>query len=187
MIPLAGSAAGWLLPRAIAQTAFAAAPPRLRGWLSREICSLRGRRMLAQARARVPAVLATLPPDSEAPTWRVHRAEWTESDLAVIGVGPAGGPRVIVKLARSSVGAAGLQRQSAVLAALRADPALGAWRSYLPTLLARGEVDGQPYSVEGALPGRDMRRLLTQAPRRASMALFFAATAIAELHRRTLR
>src|SRR5438105_1289817 len=63
LTPTAGSASTWLLP--VARTAFSVTPPRLRGWLSREMGSLRGRGMLAQARAHVPAILATLPPDPE--------------------------------------------------------------------------------------------------------------------------
>jgi aminoglycoside phosphotransferase (APT) family kinase protein len=191
MTPRSRSASGWFLPLSVAQPAFAATPPPLRRWVSRELRALRNRRALAQACAHVPAILATLPPEPEAPplnTWRVHRSEWTESDVAVISVGPPGAPAALVlKLARADAGATALRRQSMVLGALRAAPALGAWRSLLPAMLSQGEVDGHLYSVEGALPGRDMRRVLSGSPGQKDAVLFSAAEAIAELHRRTAR
>ncbi|HET8630677.1 MAG TPA: phosphotransferase [Thermomicrobiales bacterium] len=148
----------------------------------------RDRRALARARALAPAILAALPPLPGAPSpvgWRVRRAQWAESGMAVLAVGPPGRPAAaVLKVPATAAGAAGLRRQAATLATLRADPRLAGWAGLLPECLAAGEVGGRYYLAERALPGRPAAAALTDPAARAPF-LAAAAAAIGELHRRT--
>lgn len=136
----------------------------------------------------VAAVMSTIPPQIDAPhprRWAVHRVEWTHTQTVVISVGPVGQPALaVLKLPHTEHGVVSLRRQRAGLSALQGDPRLGDWSALLPAPLAEGEVDGQPYWIERALPGRDMRSLLYDAAARAR-ARQAAADAITLLHRRT--
>ncbi|HEX5505365.1 MAG TPA: aminoglycoside phosphotransferase family protein [Thermomicrobiales bacterium] len=161
--------------------------PRLLPPLGRARRRWRDRRALARARALAPALLAALPPpDGAVPaTWRVRRAQWAESEVAILIVGPPGRPATaVLKLPVTAAGAAGLLRQRATLATLRADPRLRGWSALLPECLAAGEVAGRFYLVERALPGHPATDALAG---RAASAPFLraAADAIGELHRRT--
>jgi Ser/Thr protein kinase RdoA (MazF antagonist) len=60
----------------------------------------------------------------------------------------------VLKVARHDRSSAALQRQTEVLARLRADDRLATWRSLLPLLLASGVVADRTFLLEGRLPGR---------------------------------
>jgi aminoglycoside phosphotransferase (APT) family kinase protein len=72
----------------------------------------------------------------------------------------------------------------AVLAALLADLGSCEWTTILPNPLAQGEIAGQAYVVERALPGRQAQGLLSDPVARTRLQTAAAAT-IGELHRRT--
>jgi len=69
---------------------------------------------------------------------------------------------------------------------LRADPRIGDFVRLIPTPLGHGEIEGQAYAVERALPGVEARLLLSRPQARAAI-VRGAAAAIAELHQRTGR
>lgn len=169
---------------AIAATRPRSIPRLVRGRLS----NARKRRDLARASSVVPAILAAIPPQADASppaAWRVVRAEWTLTDVAVIAVGPAGRPpSAILKLPHTPEGIASVRRQRSIQAALRADPRLGDWHNFLPTPLAQGTVAGRVFTVEQALPGRTAEILLPDRAACVRMQSASAAT-IGQLHRRT--
>lgn len=146
------------------------------------------RHALRQVVAMAPAILRTLPPLPGLPApenWRVGRADWTLTDVIVLAIGPAGGaPAAIIKLPRSAAGAESLRQQAAILSTLRADERLADWLNLTPEPLASGQLNGQPYFVERALPGIEARLLLYD--RAAEERLHRAAVqALAPLHQRT--
>lgn len=146
------------------------------------------RHALRQVVEKTPAILRAVPPLPGLPapeTWRVGRADWTLTDVIVLAVGPEGSaPAAIIKLPRSAAGAESLRQQATILGALRADERLADWLTLTPELLASGQLDGQPYFVERALPGIEARLLLHD--RAAEERLHHAAVqVVASLHRRT--
>ncbi|NPV65884.1 MAG: aminoglycoside phosphotransferase family protein [Anaerolineae bacterium] len=158
--------------------------PRLgkswRRWINRHAL----RRVVGMA----PAILRALPPLPGLPgpeTWRVGRVDWTLTDVIVLAVGPEGSaPAAIIKLPCSATGTESLRCQAAILSMLRADERLTAWLALTPEPLASGQLDGQPYFVERALPGIEARLLLHD--RAADERLHRAALrTITQLHRRT--
>ncbi len=148
------------------------------------------RRDLTRACELVPAVLAIIPPQEGAPSpvsWIIQRAEWTDTDVVVIALGPLNGPvTAILKLPQTPDGVRSQQRQAAVLTALLGDLGSCAWRDILPNPLVQGEMAGQAYVVEQALPGRQAQGLLSDPVPRARLQTT-AAASIGELHRRTAR
>lgn len=143
---------------------------------------------LPRARDLVPSILATIPSEGSSShpiTWSIRSAVWTEVGVAVIIVGPVGGPpTAVLKLARTVDGVASVRRNRAVLATLHADPRLEGWSRLLPRLLAEGEVAGQFYVVEQALGGHDGLSLLSN-PKAYMRLQRAAAKGICELHQRT--
>lgn len=168
----------------------AAVGPRLRPGASRFWRHWRRRRELTRARGLIPTILAAIPRQWGTPSpsaWRVHRTEWTESNVAVITLGPnMGPPTVVLKLPGTPESAESLRRQNAVLRELHAHPSLGDWRALLPIPLLEGEISGQPYVVEQALPGREMDSILFD-PTARTRAYSAAIAAIQQLHQRTAR
>lgn len=75
-------------------------------------------------------------------------------------------------------------RQSIALAALHADSRLQEWRNLLPTILTEGQMMGNSYVVEAALPGREARALMGD-PLTCARIQTAAATTIRQLHQRT--
>jgi len=134
--------------------------------------------------ALVPALQTTW---TEASTWRVLDADWTETQLAVLGLGPDADNRLAVaKLARGDGAAASLRRQSDVLEHLLGMPGAGALQPLLPVPFVHGDVRGHTYLVERALPGRVMLALMSQ-PVTRGRACSAALEAIHLLHRETAR
>ncbi|CCF82882.1 hypothetical protein NITHO_1650001 [Nitrolancea hollandica Lb] len=145
------------------------------------------RRDLARTNALMPAILSMVEDQTGMPLAlaRVHRTAWTPTGVVVISIARPGRlPSVILKLPQSPTGVASLERNAATLTALFADSRLGDWHTLLPRPLARGDIDGQFFLAEEALPGREARFLLHDpaANRRVHDA---AAAALCQLHRRT--
>ena len=109
-----------------------------RGWLSR----------------MAPQLVAAAVPEASPGAWRTESIALSDTSVAVAVVGCAGSARrVVVKLPSTVEGAESLRRQADALAALHADHRLGGWLHLVPRTLAQGEVDGDAYWVEEALPG----------------------------------
>ena len=139
-------------------------------------------RQLATARRLVPDILAGLPSLEDVPpppTWTVRWAYWSESNVALLGVGSAGRAQAVIKLPHTREGVAALGAQTRVLTALRSHPGLESWSHLLPAVMAEGIIGGQPYVVEWALPGRSM------PPRPSQRALAAALACIRFLHDET--
>ncbi len=145
------------------------------------------RRDLARTGALVPAILSMVEEESGMPlaAARVHRTAWTPSGVVVISIAqPSQPPTVVLKLPQSPNGVASLERQAAALTALLTDSRLGDWGALLPQPLATGDIDGQFFLAERALPGREARFLLHDPA--ACLRVHDAAIAgISQFHRRT--
>lgn len=145
---------------------------------------------LAQACKLVPNILSRLSSQIDTPhpaTWNIQHAAWTQTNVAVIVIGPVGEqPRVVLKLPYTKEGAASLQRQRNVQATLHADQRLGEWQRLLPRPITEGQIAGQFYVVEQAIPGRSALSLLSDSTPRMRLQTAVAA-ASRELHRRTAR
>jgi hypothetical protein len=143
---------------------------------------------LARAAELVPTLLPALQTTwAEAWTWRVLETDWTETQLAVLGLGPgARNLGAVAKLARSPGAAASLRRQADVLEHLLGLPGAAGLQPLLPVPFVRGDVLGHTYLVERALPGRVMLALMSQPVARAR-ACSAALEAIHLLHRETAR
>ncbi|MDP9269526.1 MAG: phosphotransferase [Chloroflexota bacterium] len=141
-----------------------------------------------QARRVTPEILARIPPglDAEPPmSWTEHRSLPTVSDMTVITAGPSRqSPRAVIKLPTTPPALRSLRREREVLAELRADARLGHWCEVLPTMLAEGELAGQPYVVQRMVPGVAANQMVASDDG-ARQILTAAASAIGELHRRT--
>ncbi len=148
----------------------------------------RNQRLLARACSLVPTILSRIPSQANAPlptTWGIQHAAWTQTNVAVIAVGPVGQPpSVVLKLPHTKESLASLQRQRNVQATLHADPRLQEWQGLLPKPVAAGEFAGQFYVAEQAMPGRTALSLLTDPAARLRIQTASAA-ASRELHQRT--
>ncbi len=145
------------------------------------------RRDLARTSELVPAILSMVEDQTGMPFTlaRVHRTAWTPTGVVVISVAqPGQPPMVILKLPQSPAGVASLERHAATLTALFADSRLGDWHTLLPRPLARGEIDGQFFLAEEALPGREARFLLHD-PAASQRAHECAVAGLSRLHRCT--
>jgi len=148
------------------------------------------RRRLDRTGAAVPRILAKLPESGAEPppsAWTAHELRASVTERLVVVVGPPGSaPRAVVKLAESDRTARSLVRETEVLSLLSGDTRLGAWRALLPEVLAAGEIDGEPFRVEGVLPGVDASRAIVDgsAP---GVCLGTLAAEIEKLHGRTGR
>jgi hypothetical protein len=97
-----------------------------------------------------------------------------------------GSTAAILRVARSSPGAAELQAQRRVLAELLSHPDLEEeWCELVPRTLAFDERIDATVSVESYRPGIDMREALASRPDRVEELTAAALNAIAPLHRRT--
>jgi hypothetical protein len=150
----------------------------------------RKHRHLPRVRRLVPAILRSLPaePGTQTPaTWVAQHVQWTETQVAVVAVGPVSGtPRAFVKLPATSTGVERLRKQVEVQQRLHADPRLASWCALVPRQLGQGTIDGRQYVVEQAMVGQEATPLLADPERRADL-LLSAAVAIGGLHRATGR
>lgn len=143
----------------------------------------RGRRHLAQSVAVLPQVLAATGEATRG--WEVQSLVSTVTDVTVATVGPEGrAPTAVLKLPRTSHGVASQRSHLSVIDALNADERLGDWRQLLPQVIGAGELGGQAYLLERAVPGHPSSGLLSEADP-ASWVLPAVAAAIAPLHQRT--
>ncbi|MEU5721979.1 aminoglycoside phosphotransferase family protein [Micromonospora sp. NPDC047738] len=117
--------------------------------------------------------------------WRTESVAFTSTSVAVATVGSRGaGERYMVKVPWTHQAAEGLRRQADVLDLLWTNPRLPGLRSLLPYCVARGEVDGRYYCVEGALRGAPASGMMLRRSRRAAL-LASAGRVIHDLHQRT--
>ncbi len=144
-------------------------------------------RDLTRTNALVPAILSVVEDQTGMPltSARVHGTTWTPTGVVVISIAqPGQPPTVILKLPQRPAAVASLERHAATLTALFADSRLGDWHALLPRPLARGDIDGQFFLAEEALPGREARFLLHEPA--ASRRVHDAAVAgLCQLHRST--
>jgi hypothetical protein len=145
------------------------------------IRSRSGGRTSERAVREALATLAAVAPQAASP-WRIDAVLRTASGVGVAMVHNEEGSAVL-KAALHDLSSAQLQRQREVLVRLHADERLGAWRRFLPSLLASGRVADRVFVLEGRLPGRTPPSRQGIPDVRADLAL----TAIAELHERTGR
>ena len=143
------------------------------------------RRRASRAHAIVPTILAKLaevPGGLEPATWQTHALLHTDSDVAILTVGPTGQPfQALLKIAETTAAAEGLAWQRRALIALQGDARLGDFRTLLPHVLDAGEAAGAAYLVEERLTGTSLGHALTQ-PAAQDGALRSAADAIGRLH-----
>jgi len=172
-------------PRILAATRLAVRAARLpfepwRGW--------RSRRRLAAVCEVIPEVLARIGVSSS-PGSGAHLAvtstAWSGTGVAVAKVA-LGEDALVVKLP-SRQAAPGLHGAAEAMRRLRADPRVGDFARFVPTPLGDGEIDGQPYAVERALPGVAADLVLLSIPHARESIVRAAAAAISELHQRTAR
>ena len=146
------------------------------------------RRRATRTRAIVPTILAKLaevPAGLEPATWQTHALLHTDSDVAILTVGPTGQPfQALVKIAETEAAAEGLVWQRSALIALHGDARLGDFRTLLPHVLDAGETAGTAYLVEQRLTGTSLGDALTQ-PAAQDGALRSAADAVGRLHSAT--
>jgi Phosphotransferase enzyme family len=130
-----------------------------------------------RAIALVPSVLAAM--GEPATHWVAGPPMISSTRTAVVPLGPAGmAPVAMAKIPGTAGAAAAQRREGRVLTALAAERSLGDFTSLLPVRLTDGSVGGQAFVVERALPG-------VPAETAGPSAAIGAATAIADLHRRT--
>jgi aminoglycoside phosphotransferase (APT) family kinase protein len=102
----------------------------------------------------------------------------------VILAGDAGPPCCVIKLPMTAEAVAGMETETAVLAALRADGRLGEWRRLVPQPLASGALHGRQYRVDRVLRGRTAVDGLND-PSRRRVLMDEAAATIHDFHTRT--
>lgn len=154
------------------------------GWLHGPISGpLAAVRSSVLVRRTAPSAVAALLGGSH-PAWQLEEQLRGGSDTAIVGVRGEDGSRCLLKVTRSRHGRAQLERQTATLAALHADPRLGPTRLLLPRVLATGEINRASWVLETRLGGDDGRVALTD-PRHRGAFRDAALAAITELHRRT--
>lgn len=119
----------------------------------------------------------------DAGTWIAERPRRTSTDVAIVTFRePGGGLVALLKVAQSPRAAQSLTRQGENLRALFADPRLADITHLLPRQLARGQIHGHTYVLEGGLDGYPGDR----HPRRQHAELITTATGFLEvLHRQT--
>lgn len=145
------------------------------------------RMRIARARKLVPHILGSIPPDpaiAHPSTWSVLTATWTLTNVVVIGLGTDKRLLAVLKLPQNPSGLESLRRHTSVLDTLGADARLRDVHSLLPRVIAEGEINQQPFLVEKALPGRELRTIPFNQP--AYMTACTAAAAmIGQFHRLT--
>ncbi len=164
--------------------------PRLRS--DHPLARLAGRvaneRFGLDARRLVPRIVAALPPSVLPPEDRqVASIERTGTRIAVARVGRRAGPAAaIVLVPQTRSGERLLRCRATAERRLVADRRLGPWTRFVPGVLAAGRIDGRPYLVETALPGRPAIRRPGDVPADENL-LARAGELISELHARTRR
>jgi len=146
------------------------------------------RQALAQVNQVTPILLAAITPKSWLPdpmSWHVAKILRTVSEMTVAVLAtPNRAGVAILKLPQTRRAAASLQRQAAVVATLRAHPALPTWIKWLPMSLATGAVADRFYLIESLLPGVDATRLQLNEQEWATVQSA-ACRAIGQLHQQT--
>ncbi|HTC82523.1 MAG TPA: hypothetical protein VK848_13390, partial [Acidimicrobiia bacterium] len=150
--------------------------------------TLDGRRRMGEATDLLPSVLQQVAAQSgmaEAATWVLQAAHLSGTQVAVLMVGaPGQPPAAVVKMPATPDGVASQRREAEALAALRAEPSLGALAELIPGRLAEGELGGVAYTVERAVPGVEGRVLLGD-PSLRDQVVAAAAGVIERIHKAT--
>jgi aminoglycoside phosphotransferase (APT) family kinase protein len=146
----------------------------------------RGSDRVARACVLVPQILAShsdsLPPRARHAD--VVSAELTSTGVVVVVLAAAGEPPcLVIKMPTTPEAVRGLERETAVLAALHADGRLGRWRDLLPRPCAHGGSRERPYRIDAALAGQPIQSPAIRVAR--GTLLEAAARAIDVLHRVT--
>lgn len=150
--------------------------------MSRRAERLRVRRprILTPLAGAIPELLGAAGDAAPAAPGPILRAELTSTGMAVMILGHApDAPAVVVKVATTGAAAAGLARETHVLAQLAADDRLGDWRALVPRRLAQSTLLDHPCALDAALPGRSPR---LRGGREAEAVRLHAARAIGRLH-----
>jgi len=143
---------------------------------------------MGEATDLLPSVLQEIVAQSgveEAAGWVLQAAHLSGTKVAVLMVGAPGEPAAaVVKMPATPGGVASQRREAEALAALRAEPSLGALAELIPGRLAEGELGGVAYTVERAVPGVEGRVLLGD-PSLRDQVVAAAAGVIERIHKAT--
>jgi aminoglycoside phosphotransferase (APT) family kinase protein len=139
-------------------------------------------------RAVVASILSRLPREGDArEAWhivRVLRPRRHRTGVTIFLVGPAGRPRLAIKVPHTVAGTASLRRLQAVETELHGDARLSDWNAVVPRALAEGRIGGRRYFIETVVPGSVASS--TGTGREVLLARQAnAAAAIGEFHRLT--
>lgn len=145
-------------------------------------------RLSRATRELISAILRSAEPgflEADPTSWTCYRIIPTLSEVIVIAVGPEDQcPEAIIKLPQTNSALTYIQRQSTVIRTLSSDPRLGDWVTFLPTLVAEGEIGGQGFVVERAMSGHPIENIIVD-PKIRLRVQSIAAETIGELHKRT--
>ncbi len=126
----------------------------------------------------IPAEVYRLPQG----IWRVHLVTTSETNRTIAFLGPVyQQPPVVIKMPGSRRETESLMRQVENLRLLSSEKGLGQWWRLLPVNMYRGEVGGQVYFIERAMPGTTMLSLLQNEAKRPQV-INLAADEISHLH-----
>jgi aminoglycoside phosphotransferase (APT) family kinase protein len=143
---------------------------------------------MGEATDLLPSVLREVVSQSgteEAAGWVLQAAHLSGTQVAVLMVGPPGEPpAAVVKMPATPDGVASQRREAEALAALRAEPSLGALAELIPGRLAEGELGGVAYTVEQAVPGVE-GRVLVGDPSLKDQVVAAATGVIGRIHQAT--
>lgn len=124
---------------------------------------------------------------ASATSWQIQKLIPTVSDVTVMTLGPKGEAAVaLLKVPQSEDAVISLQQQCAVLAWLKADLRLGAWRRLVPNVLAQASETQPFYVVEQMLPGIEARSLFDDPVVRKRI-LQSATSSMNKLYHKTAR
>jgi aminoglycoside phosphotransferase (APT) family kinase protein len=117
--------------------------------------------------------------------WQASQVIPTVSDMTVVMIGAAEEqPSFVLKIPRSAQGEQSLRQQVNMLNALHTDTRLAAWHHLIPTVLVEGDLDGQYFVLEQAMPGANARHLLHDPSTRVRV-IQTASDTIYALHKAT--
>jgi aminoglycoside phosphotransferase (APT) family kinase protein len=143
---------------------------------------------MGEATDLLPSVLREVVSQSgieEAAGWVLQAAHLSGTQVAVLMVGlPGEPPAAVVKMPATPDGVASQRREAEALAALRAEPSLGALAELIPGRLAEGELGGVAYTVEQAVPGVE-GRVLVGDPSLKDQVVAAATGVIGRIHQAT--
>ncbi|WP_028929929.1 oligosaccharide flippase family protein [Pseudonocardia asaccharolytica] len=178
---ITGVALAWLIGQTIvAGVILVVTAPWLPPLLATRIDALRSAALLR--RVGPDAVLTAGVDDPDRWVLRERLAGGSES--VVVSVQPQDGPGALLKACDTVRSAAGLRRQTEVLAALHSDERIAHWAVLIPRILGAGDVGGSYCVMESRMPGEPGMAALHD-PARRRLFTASAISTISELHRCT--